>query len=121
MELTEILSLPRGRYKPSLETFVRRVEAINPIAASVVDAAENMKYAVDRTEALWSMLRAAITMIRGGKDRFREVADPFGDGPFLYRPRDGVFELQSALQFEEQPPVLLVVGGSTPPSASPPP
>ena len=70
MELAEVLSLPRGGYKPSLEAFGCRVEVVNPIAASVVNAAENMKYAVDRTEALWSMLRAAIVMIRGGKERW---------------------------------------------------
>ena len=33
------------------------------------------------------MLRAAIAMIRGGQERFRAVADPFGDGPFQHRPR----------------------------------
>ncbi len=119
MELAEVLSLPSGRYKPNLEAFVRRVEVPNPIATSVVRNAESLKFAIDRTEALWSMLRAAIAMIRGGQERFREVADPFGDGPFGYRPRDGGFDLQSALQFEERPPVLLVVGGSSPPSALP--
>ncbi len=119
MELAEILNLPRGRYKPSLEAFVRRVEVVNPIAASVVSHAESLKFAIDRIEALWSMLRAAIAMIRGGQERFREVADPFGDGPFRYRPREGGGDLQSALQFEGRPPVILVVGGSTTPSALP--
>ena len=118
MELAGVLGLARDRYKPGLRPSTSS-RGGQPDRGLGREYGQNHKYAVDRTEALWSMLRAAIAMIRGGQERFRAVADPFGGGPFLYRPRDGEFELQSALQFDEQPPVILVVGGSPSPSALP--
>ncbi len=46
-------------------------------------------------------MRAAITIVQGGAEKAKETRDPFGDGPFEYRPFDGGFELRSKFRFKD--------------------
>ena len=55
------------------------------------------------------LLKAAIAVVRGGPEKLEAIKDPFGTGPFEYRPLDKGFELKSKLLFHDQP-VSLTVG-----------
>lgn len=109
-DLAEVMDLPRDRFEPALDAFKSREGGINPYAGSVVEKAEAMRYATDRTGVLWTMALAASAMIGDGPDRFESIADPYGDGPFAYRPLDEGFELRSALHREGGLPAVLYVG-----------
>ena len=50
-----------------------------------------------------------IAVAESGPNKLEEIKDPFGSGPFEYRPLEKGFELKSKLLFEGQP-VTLTVG-----------
>jgi hypothetical protein len=112
-ELGKVLDLPRDRYKPVLKAFEERVRSANPLVHSLVESAEGVRWACARTELLWAMVWAGAVLVEGGPGRFRQLADPYGSGPFLQRARGRGFELESAVRREGQPPVVLRFGDVT--------
>jgi hypothetical protein len=112
-ELGKVLDLPRDRYKPVLTAFEERVRTANPLVHSVVESAEGVRWACARTELQWAMVWAGAVLVEGGPGRFRQLADPYGSGPFLQRARGRGFELESAVRREGQPPVVVRFGDVT--------
>jgi hypothetical protein len=62
-----------------------------------------------RVQAQRALFQAALAVVQGGRDKLKDIKDPFGDGPFSYRSRGKGFELRSKLLFKGKP-VTLVVG-----------
>ena len=112
-ELGKVLDLPRDRYKPVLTAFEERVRTANPLVHSVVESAEGIRWACARTELQWAMVWAGAVLVEGGPGQFRQVADPYGSGPFLQRAQGRGFELESAVRREGQPTVVLRFGDVT--------
>jgi hypothetical protein len=51
-----------------------------------------------RTKARWAMFKAAIAVVQGGREKLKDFPDPYGDGPFEYRPLENGFELESKIK-----------------------
>ena len=55
------------------------------------------------------MLKAAIAIVQGGQEKLKDSKDPFGSGPFEYKPAEGGgFELRSKLTIKDGPVTLRV-------------
>ena len=46
-----------------------------------------------------AVFKAALTVVRDGRDQPQNIKDPSGNGPFEYRARDNGFDLKSKLLF----------------------
>jgi len=64
---------------------------------------------VRRHETQMALFKAALTVVKGGPDKVKDIKDPFGNGPFEFRALDNGFELRSKLPFKGRP-VMLTVG-----------
>jgi hypothetical protein len=62
-----------------------------------------------RAAARMALFKAALAVVQGGRDKLKDITDPFGDGPFEYRAVGKGFELKSKLLFKDKP-VMLTVG-----------
>ena len=105
------LGTPFSQLLKTADAYIQKVRDVNPLAVSAVEASVGMRYAVERTEVLWTMLHAGALKVLGRDDDFQGVADPHGNGPFEVRPIPGGFELRSALRFEDRLQAVLIVGG----------
>ncbi len=76
----------------------------------LVESAWGVRHMVDRMRALRSMLRAGRALVRDGESAYREVADPFGSGPFRLERRGKGHLIRSAMKDEGKPDVTLAVG-----------
>jgi len=56
-----------------------------------------------------ALFKVALAVVQGGPEKLNGIQDPFGDGPFEYRPLDNGFELKSKLVIKDHP-VTLTVG-----------
>ena len=75
-ELARRLDLPRPECRASLDEFARAERSTHPIAAGLVENAWGVRHVVDRMQALRSMLRAGVALIREGEPAFRAQSDP---------------------------------------------
>jgi hypothetical protein len=115
-ELARISILPSADFRRALSDFRNKHKEPNPFVLPIDDSdsavacLESMRYAVDRTEARFAMLSAAMKVVVGGTEQLKAITDPFGVGPFKYRSFDGGFELKSGLELKDRPPVIVTVG-----------
>jgi hypothetical protein len=110
-DLAHVLEHNPETYPRALERFKARPGGIHPLAKSVFEHFDQLRYAAHRTELLWMMVLAARTLILAGLDAFQAIGDPYGDGPFTREDFDGGFELSSALHREGGLPAILRFGG----------
>jgi hypothetical protein len=109
-ELARIWDLPAREFKPAVSAFRQKHARNNPLAVSVLAHFEGIRFASDRTRVRFAMLNAALTGVSGGPGQLQAIKDPFGDGPFDYRPFQGGFELKSKLQGNDRLPTVVTVG-----------
>jgi hypothetical protein len=108
-ELESLAALPKPKFDAQYPEFRKRVTADNALVAFFLPNIEEIQAKEHRNEARMAMLLAAIGVSESGPERLKDIQDPFGDGPFEYRPLDKGYELRSKLLFEGKP-VTLTVG-----------
>jgi hypothetical protein len=97
-ELAEICARPFDQIEPALAAFRAAHAATNPLALAVLEESERMRSAWQKAVANRALFRAALAVAAGGARELASVKDPFGNGPFRYRPLEGGFELMSQYQ-----------------------
>jgi len=105
-DLARYVALPREKFEADYPAFKEKTKAANALAGVVLPAVDQLLAKERRHQVRMAMLIAAIAVAQGGPDKLKDSKDPFGDGPFAYRPLDRGFELQSKLIFEGQPVTL---------------
>jgi hypothetical protein len=115
VELSKIADLSPTEFPDGLARFEKKYPATNPVNKDLVPRLQQFRWIRARREARLAMLRAAIVLQQEGMEKFKAIKDPYGDGPFVYRPLKGGFELRSAVPrpFKEMPPAILTVGRPT--------
>lgn len=108
-QLAMLVALPKEEFDKQYPEFKKKTEAANPLAGSLVTSADKVVAAEHRNQAQVALLKAAITVVRDGQEKLKDVKDPFGKGPFEYRALDRGFELKSKLLYKGEP-VTLTVG-----------
>jgi hypothetical protein len=109
-ELAGISVLPSAEFKPAADAIHKQYVQLNPFAAAVAPNVEAMRYASDRVIVRFAMLHAAVAIVSAGTGELKSFKDPFGEGPFEYRPLKGGFELKSKLRSKDRPPAIVTVG-----------
>ena len=107
-ELAALAALPRDEFDARYPEFRKKTKADHPLAGYFLTTPDTVLAAQHRNQAQISLLRAAIAFDQGGPDQLKTIKDPFGAGPFEYRPLDHGFELKSKLLFQGQPVALKV-------------
>ncbi|MBI3468728.1 MAG: hypothetical protein HY000_37470 [Planctomycetes bacterium] len=108
-ELVMHAALPKEQFDAQYPVFKEKTRAALPLAGFVLPAVDKYLATEHRNQARLAMLLAAIAVAQDGPEKLKEIKDPFGDGPFEFRPLDQGFELKSKLLFEGKP-VTLTVG-----------
>ena len=108
-EMARLVELPKPEFDAKYPAFKQKTNDANPLAGTVLPAIDKIFSQQHKHEARTAMLLAAIAVAEGGPEKLKEIKDPFGSGPFEYRPLDKGFELTSKLLFEDKP-VTLIVG-----------
>jgi hypothetical protein len=108
-ELARLVALPPDEFDAQYPAFKAKTRAEQPLAGLLLPSVDQLLAKERRNDARLAMLLAAVAVADGGRDKLREIKDPFGTGPFDYRDLDQGFELKSKLVFEGQP-VTLTVG-----------
>jgi hypothetical protein len=108
-ELATLAALPREEFDARYPEFKKKTKADHPLAGYFLTTPDTILAAQHRNQARMELLKAASAVVRGGPEALKSIKDPFGDGPFEYRPMDKGFELRSNLLFHDQP-VTLTVG-----------
>lgn len=117
-ELARMAALPFRDSLAAEEAFRKKAEAANPLAKVLLPGLLRSLYPAAKIEAQRAMLRAAIDIVSQGQQALARHRDPFGDGPFEYRPLpEGGFELKSKVPTLDNKPVTLTVG--KPPGRTP--
>jgi hypothetical protein len=111
-EMATLIALPREEFAARYPAFKEKTKANHPLAGYLLTTPETVRARQDRNQARMAMLRGAIAVVRGGPEALKELKDPFGYGPFAYRPLEKGFELRSKLLYHNQP-VTLTVGPGT--------
>jgi hypothetical protein len=111
-ELSKVADLSPAQFRDGLAKFEKKYPATNPLAKDHVTELQKLRYLAARSEARLAMLRAAIVLQQEGMEKFKAIKDPYGDGPFEYRPLKGGFELRSAVTppLKGMPAAILTVG-----------
>jgi hypothetical protein len=107
-ELAKATALPWKEFDAQYPEFVKKAKAANPMAGFILSLDLAMA-SERRNQAQMAMFKAALAVIEGGREKLKDIKDPFGNGPFEYRALDKGFELRSSLLFRGQP-VILTVG-----------
>jgi hypothetical protein len=110
-ELAELSARPWNEFDDRYPAFAKKANAVNKAAAFILPNMAKISGMQRRTQAQLEMFKASLAIVEGGPDKIKETKDPFGDGPFTYRPLGHGFELKSKLLFNDQP-VTLTVGKS---------
>ncbi len=110
-ELAQLVVLAPKEFDAKYPEFAKRARAASPIAELLLPAMDKVIAAQRRTEARLGMLMAAIAVAEGGPEKLADIQDPFGDGPFEYKPLADGFELSSKFVFEGKPVTLRIVRG----------
>lgn len=108
-DLAELVALPWAEFDARYPAFKAKTKADHPLAGYFLTAPDSILATQRRTQAKMAMLKAAIAVVRGGSEKLKDFKDPYGTGPFEYRPLDTGFELKSKLRFQNQPVTLAVV------------
>ncbi|SIO35110.1 hypothetical protein SAMN05444166_4008 [Singulisphaera sp. GP187] len=111
-DLAALVALPTAEFDARYPEFKKKTEAAHPLAAYFLTTSDTVLVTLRRNEARLTMLKAAIAVVRGGPDKLKDIKDPFGAGPFEYRPLGKGFELKSKLLFQNQPVTLTVGPGN---------
>jgi hypothetical protein len=106
-QLAEALGLPYDQVRAKVEEVNKKAQA-NPIAKAILPNYDKVVDTEARSVCRLAMLKAAIAVAKGGPDKTKDFADPYGDGPFEYKALPQGFELRSKLQFRGEPVVLQV-------------
>ena len=107
-ELGTLSERPWKEFDAGYAGLVKKVQAENPVIGSILPSADKVAAAKRRADARLALFKAAVAVVRGGREKVKEHKDPFGDGPFEYQEVDGGFELKSKLVFKDQPVTLMV-------------
>ncbi|MBL9170308.1 MAG: hypothetical protein JNN07_21410 [Verrucomicrobiales bacterium] len=115
--LEPIMSATPDRLAWEHAEFQRKIDALkNPLVEVLVPNILKARQTELRLEAHLAMLRAAIALRSGGEGAFRQIRDPFGDGPFILRRfgsgEHASFELSSNLREPDKREVALKFVGS---------
>jgi hypothetical protein len=108
-QLTTLAALPWKEFDARYPEFVKKARAEKPIGSLLLPGLDRFLAAERRSRAQLQLFQAALAVVRGGPDKLKEIADPFGTGPFEYRALEKGFELQSKLLYQGKP-VTLTVG-----------
>jgi hypothetical protein len=109
-EMARLVDLPRDQFIREWERFEEKAKAANPLAAMLLPAIHKVMAAEDRSQARRALLKAAIAVVQGGKEKLAAHPDPFGNGAFAYEEIPGGFVLKSKLTQADNKPVQLTVG-----------
>lgn len=113
MAVAEMGSLPLPEFDRQAKAIEKKLQEVCPLAAhSLFGRLQWMRYLDADSEARMAMLKAAIAIALDGPDRAKDFKDPFGNGPFEYRPIGKGFELKSRLVYQDKPVTLKVCGGN---------
>ena len=94
----------------SPDEFAKKIKTIkNPLIKIQGPVLQRSCYIYAAVRAKTAMLKAAIAIRLGGKDKIKSTKDPYGDGPFRYKATKEGFELSSKLMMDGKP-VTLTVG-----------
>jgi hypothetical protein len=108
-EMSRIMSLPRRRFDGEWKKFHDDWKSKeNPFVRALLPALDKLVAAEHRCTTRMAMFQAALAVVDGGPERAKSFLDPFGEGPFEYRPLPGGFELRSRLVFKAKPVTLMV-------------
>jgi hypothetical protein len=110
-ELAELVALPWKQFDAKYPAFIKKAKAANPLAGYVLPAMDKVATSQRRAETRRALFKAALAVVQHGKDKLKDIKDPYGDGPFGYRALDTGFELRSRLIFRDQPMTLVVGKG----------
>jgi len=91
----------------------------SPLVRSIVPAVSRAWYHEAEGRTRLAMLRAAMHVNLEGREALKKHRDPYGDGPFEYRPlENGRFELKSRLSIPipRKGPLTLTVGKTPKPA-----
>jgi hypothetical protein len=105
-ELARLVALPKEQFDAQYPAFKQKTKDANPAASLIVPAVDQLLAKERRNQARLAMCLAATAVAEGGSEKLKDIKDPFGSGPFEYRPLDKGFELVSKLTYEGQPVTL---------------
>jgi hypothetical protein len=105
-ELSRLAALPWREFDERYIEFHGRARATNSLAPFVLPDLSHLVPMTRRTQAQGALFRAAVAVALDGPDQLKRFSDPFGSGPFEYRPVGKGFELKSKLIFRGQPVTL---------------
>jgi len=108
-DLARLAALPNDQFDVQYPPFKQKTKAEKPVAALLLPAIDSLRAKQQRHQARLAMLLASIAVAESGPEKLKEIKDPFGSGPFDYKPLDKGFELKSKLTYEGQP-VTLTIG-----------
>jgi hypothetical protein len=108
-QLAKLTELPWQEFDAQYPKFIKKAKAANPLAGFVLPAVGKFTVAERRSKTRMALFKAALAVVQGGPDKVKDIKDPFGKGPFKYRPLDKGFQLKSKLILEGKP-VTLTVG-----------
>jgi hypothetical protein len=106
--MAEAGPLPPDAYGKRIDEEMAK-HPINPWVKILAPSLKRAREPIALFEEKSAMLNAAMDVALDGEAAVEKSKDPFGDGAFGYRKRDGAFVLKSVLKYQDAP-VELVVG-----------
>jgi hypothetical protein len=105
-EMSRLATLPWRDFDDRYAEFDSKAKATNSLAPFVLPNLNQIIPMARRIQAQGALFRAAVAVVLEGPDQLKQFTDPFGAGPFEYRPLGNGFELKSKLIFKGQPVTL---------------
>jgi hypothetical protein len=105
-ELARLAALPWREFDDQYAEFTKKTQATSPLARFVLPNLNQLIPSERRNQTQAALFRAALAVVQDGPGKLKEIPDPFGSGPFEYRPVGNGFELKSKLLFKGQPVTL---------------
>jgi hypothetical protein len=112
-ELAKLVELPAAEFDRQYPAFANQLRRENAGFRLLMPAMEKAVEAQRRNQVQRALFRAGIEVVQGGAGKVEQTKDPFGDGPFAYRPVEGGFQLTSKFQYKGES-VKIVIGGTQP-------
>jgi hypothetical protein len=110
-QLAKLAALPWKEFDAQYPEFVGKTKAPHPLAGFILPSLDKYVASLRRSQTQMALFKAALAVVQGGPDKLKDIQDPFGDGPFDYRPLGNGFELKSKLLVKDQPLTLTVGTG----------